>query len=347
MHRIETISFSPESVSIIEQTLLPGEKKILQLNNHLDMGDAIKRLAIRGAPAIGIAAAFGVYLGIKDSTYKDSQSFLKEVNDVITYLRGTRPTAVNLFWALDVMKRLVEENKDKSPKEIKELIYQKAEEIYKDDLDRGLKIGEYGETLFKDGDSLITHCNAGGLATSGYGTALAPIFMAKSKGKKIHVYADETRPLLQGARLTAWELMEQGIEVTLITDNMAAHVMKTKKIDGIIVGADRITLNGDVANKIGTYSLAINAREHGVPFYVAAPLSTFDPQIVEGKDIPIEERDPIEVTEGFGKRTAPHGVQVFSPAFDVTPHKFIAGLITEKGIIYPPFREKIEGFLKL
>ncbi len=347
MHRIETISFSPESVSIIEQTLLPGEKKILRLNNHLEMGDAIKRLAIRGAPAIGIAAAFGVYLGIKDSAHKDSQSFLKEVNDVITYLRGTRPTAVNLFWALDVMKSLIEENKDKSPQDIKELIYQKAEEIYEDDLDRGLKIGEYGETLFKDGDNLITHCNAGGLATSGYGTALAPIFMAKSKGKKIHVYADETRPLLQGARLTTWELMEQGIEVTLISDNMAAHVMKTKKIDGIIVGADRITLNGDVANKIGTYSLAINAREHGVPFYVAAPLSTFDPQIEDGKDIPIEERDPIEVTEGFGKRTAPHGVQVFSPAFDVTPHRFIAGLITEKGIIYPPFREKIEGFLKL
>ncbi len=347
MHRIETISFSPESVSIIEQTLLPGEKKIVALNNHLEMGDAIKRLAIRGAPAIGIAAAFGVYLGIKDSIKKDSQSFLKEVSDVISYLRGTRPTAVNLFWALDVMENLIEKNKDKSPDEIKDLVYQKAVEIYQDDLDRGLKIGEYGETLFKDGDTLITHCNAGGLATSGYGTALAPIFMAKSKGKKIHVYADETRPLLQGARLTTWELMEQGIEVTLISDNMAAHVMKTKKIDGIIVGADRITLNGDVANKIGTYSLAINAQEHGVPFYVAAPLSTFDPQIEDGKDIPIEERDPAEITEGFGRRTAPDGVQVFSPAFDVTPNRFIAGLITEKGIIYPPFRAKIEEFLKV
>ncbi len=347
MHRIETISFTPESVSIIEQTLLPGEKKIVRLNNHLEMGDAIKRLAIRGAPAIGIAAAFGVYLGIKDSVQKDSQAFSKEISDVISYLRGTRPTAVNLFWALDVMENLIEKNKDKSPDEIKELVYQKAVEIYQDDLDRGIKIGEYGETLFKDGDNLITHCNAGGLATSGYGTALAPIFMAKSKGKKIHVYADETRPLLQGARLTAWELMEQGIEVTLIADNMAAHVMKTKKIDGIIVGADRITLNGDVANKIGTYSLAINAREHGVPFYVAAPLSTFDPQIEDGSDIPIEERDPLEVTEGFGKRTAPEGVQVFSPAFDVTPNKFIAGLITEKGIIYPPFRAKIEEFLKV
>jgi len=341
MQRIETITLNEEYVSIIEQTLLPNEKKILKLTNHLDMGDAIKRLAVRGAPAIGIAAAFGLYLGIKDSTQTTYDDFKQEADKVILYLRGTRPTAVNLFWALDEMEKVIQASSEKSVEAIKKVIYNRCVEIFEDDLERGKLIGEYGDSLLKDGDQLITHCNAGGLATSGYGTALAPMYVAHSKGKKIHVFADETRPLLQGSRLTAWELMESGIDVTLISDNMAAHVMKTKKIDAIIVGADRITLNGDVANKIGTYSLAINAKEHNVPFYVAAPLSTFDREMEEGDDIPIEERDPIEVTEGFGKRTAPIGVNVFSPAFDVTPNRYITGIITEKGIIYPPFRENI------
>ncbi|MDH4127856.1 MAG: S-methyl-5-thioribose-1-phosphate isomerase [Spirochaetota bacterium] len=347
MPRIETISFNPDYVSIIDQTMLPLEKKIIRITNHLEMGDAIKRLAIRGAPAIGIAAAFGVYLGIKDSTQINNDSFIKEVNNVINYLRTTRPTAINLFWALDEVKNLIESQKTSKPEQIKKAIYDKAVEIFEDDIERSKKIGEYGEALFNDGDNIITHCNAGGLATSGYGTALAPIFIAKSKGKNIHVYADETRPLLQGARLTTWELIEQNIDVTLISDNMAAHVMKVKKIDGIIVGADRITLNGDVANKIGTYSLAINAKEHNIPFYVAAPLSTFDPNLENGEDIPIEERDPLEITEGFGKRTAPEGVKVYSPAFDVTPNRFIKAIITEKGIIYQPFRANIEKFLKI
>ncbi|MDH5682769.1 MAG: S-methyl-5-thioribose-1-phosphate isomerase [Spirochaetota bacterium] len=342
MRKIETIQFSPESVSIIDQCLLPTEKKIIELADHLDMGEAIKRLAIRGAPAIGIAAAFGVYLGVKSEDESDSDRFFTKCDEVISYLRGTRPTAINLFWALDEVQKVLDENRSRGPAEVKKLIYDKAVEIYEDDLDRGMKIGEFGEPLFKDGANVITHCNAGGLATSGYGTALAPLFMAHAKGKRIHVYADETRPLLQGARLTTWELMEQGMDVTLISDNMAAHVMKVKTIDAVIVGSDRITLNGDVANKIGTYSLAINAKEHGIPFYVAAPFSTIDPLLESGNDIPIEERDPKEVTEGFGKRTAPEGVKVFSPAFDVTPHKYISGIITEKGVIYPPFREKIE-----
>lgn len=347
MSRIETISFTPDKIMIIDQTLLPDEKKIIELHDHLEMGDAIKRLAVRGAPAIGIAAAFGVYLGIKDQNHLEKPAFMDRLDEVIAYLRTTRPTAINLFWALDTMALLIETNKDKSPTELKEIIYDKSVEIFNDDLERGKKIGDLGEALFNDGDNIITHCNAGGLATSGYGTALAPIFVAKEKGKKLHVYADETRPLLQGARLTTWELLEQGVDVTLISDNMAAHVMKTKKVDAVIVGADRITINGDVCNKIGTYSLAINAKEHGIPFYVAAPLSTFDPKLEHGSDIPIEEREAEEITEGFGKRTAPHGVKVFSPAFDVTPNSMVKGIITEEGILYPPFREKIDKLLNL
>ncbi len=345
MSYIDTITFNPDYVNIIDQTLLPAQKKIIKITNHLEMGDAIKRLAVRGAPAIGIAAAFGVYLGVKDTAQNDYHTFRKKSDEVISYLRSTRPTAINLFWALDDIQNLILNHKSDKPLEIIETIYRRAVEIYEDDLERGKKIGEYGEKLFHDGNTLITHCNAGGLATSGYGTALAPIFMAKSNGKKLHVYADETRPLLQGARLTTWELMQQGIDVTLISDNMAAHVMKTKKIDAVIVGADRITLNGDVANKIGTYSLAINAKEHNIPFYVAAPLSTFDRNLENGEDIPIEERDPAEVTEGFGTRTAPNGVKVYSPAFDVTPNRFVTGIITEKGIIYPPYKENITKLL--
>ncbi len=345
MSRINTISYYENYVEIIEQTLLPNEKKLIKISNHIDMASAIKRLAIRGAPAIGIAGAFGVYLGVKDSVAKEYNVFKDEVNKVISYLKGTRPTAVNLFWALEEMEKLINKNYDKSVNELKKALFDKAVNIFEDDLNRGVKIGQFGSKLINDGDNIITHCNAGGLATSGYGTALAPMFMANTNGKTIHVYADETRPLLQGARLTTWELMNNNIDVTLITDNTAAHVMKTKNINSVIVGADRVTINGDVANKIGTYSLAINAKEHNIPFYVAIPLSTVDPMLENGEDIPIEERDPKEVTQGFGKRTAPEGVKVYSPAFDVTPNKYITAFITEKGIIYPSFRDKFNSLL--
>ncbi len=338
---IKTIEYDKENdaVKIIDQTLLPTEYKILSLTNYLEMGDAIKRLAVRGAPLIGISAAYGVYLGIKD--IDDKSKLDAEITKVIDYLKTTRPTAVNLFWALDEMKKTYDANKEKSLSEIKQVILEKAQEIYDDDLERSRKIGEYGDELIKENATLITICNAGGLATSGLGTALAPMYVAKSKNKNIKVYSLETRPLLQGSRLTAWELMKNGVDVTTICDNTAAFTMKKNPIDLIITGADRIAINGDTANKIGTLMLAILAKEFGIPFYVAAPLSTFDLKLKSGDEIPIEERSSIEVTNGFGKQTAPENVKVFSPAFDVTSNELITGIITEKGIIKKPYQQEI------
>lgn len=350
--KIETLSFSRDELVILDQRLLPSEKKLLRLNGYRDVGEAIQTLAIRGAPAIGVAASFGVYLGVRgiwkslQNSYQefyDEKDFFRQLEEILQFLSKTRPTAVNLFWALDRMKQTVHRLKGVTLPEIQEALYQEAVNIFEDDLARSRSIAFFGETFLKDGDRLLTHCNAGGLATSGYGTALAPIFLAHSKGKKLRVYVGETRPLLQGARLTAWELLEYGIDTVLIADNMSAHVMKTQSISAVLVGADRIALNGDTANKIGTYGLAIQAKEHGIPFYVFAPISTFDPNIATGSEIPIEERAKEELTEGFlGRRIAPEGVNVYSPAFDVTPQNYISALITETGILYPPFREKIE-----
>ena len=332
-------------IRLIDQTLLPNELKYVYCEDIKSIWHAIKTLMVRGAPAIGIAGAMGVVLGIKEIQAKDTDVFLKELKRVTNYLGSSRPTAVNLFWGLARMERIAQEHKGKSVQEIKEILLQEAIRIQNEDKAICRQIGENGAGLIKDNNGVLTHCNAGGLATADYGTALAVLFKAKEQGKRIKVYADETRPLLQGSRLTAWELMRAGIDVTLICDNMAAHVMKLGKVQCVIVGADRIAANGDTANKIGTYGVSILAKEHGIPFYVAAPVSTFDLSIKSGNDIPIEERSPEEVTNGFGKRTAPEGVKVFNPAFDVTPAKNITAIITEKGVIKNPSVENIQRVL--
>ena len=338
---VPTISYGGGEVHIIDQTQLPLQKKSITLHTKEEMWDAIKQLKIRGAPAIGIAAAFGIYLGIKDFKGKNREEFLVTLKEVCDYIGSSRPTAVNLFWAIDRVTALVKHNPDKTVDKLKELILQEAVEMIEEDNRICRAIGEAGVALISDGYALLTHCNAGGLATAMYGTALSPMFRAKEMGMKLHVFVDETRPLLQGARITAWELMEAGIPTTLITDNMAAFTMSQGKVDLIIVGADRIAKNGDTANKIGTLGVAILAREFGVPFYIAAPLSTIDMMTSSGADIPIEERKPDEVIMGFGRQTAPAEVGVYNPAFDVTPARYIRGIITEKGIVSAPYDENI------
>ena len=332
-------------IRLIDQTLLPTELKYVYCEDIKGIWHAIKTLMVRGAPAIGIAGAMGVVLGARDIQVNDTEAFLKELKQVAAYLGSSRPTAVNLFWGISRMERVAQENKGNSVKQIKELLLQEAIKIQNEDKVICRQIGENGAGFIHDGNGVLTHCNAGGLATADYGTALAVLFKAKEQGKRFKVYADETRPLLQGSRLTAWELMQAGIDVTLICDNMAAHVMKLGKIHSVVVGADRIAANGDAANKIGTYGVSILAKEHGIPFYVAAPVSTFDLSIKSGSEIPIEERSPEEVTNGFGKRTAPEGVKVFNPAFDVTPAKYITAIITEKGVIHKPSLESVQGVL--
>jgi len=326
---------------LIDQTLLPNELKYIDCEDAATMWNAIKRLAVRGAPAIGIAAALGTVLGVRGSKASDFDEFRAELGHVTDHLASSRPTAVNLFWALDRMTRTAERNSALPVDKIKEVLLDEALDIIEEDKSVCRKIGLNGAGLIADGATILTHCNAGGLATADYGTALAVIFAAHEGGKRISVYADETRPLLQGARLTTWELMQAGIDVTLICDNMAGLVMKQGKVDCVIVGADRIAANGDTANKIGTYSVAVLAKAHRVPFYVAAPLSTFDLSLPSGDRIPIEERGADEVTQGFGRRIAPEGVKTYCPAFDVTPAKYIAAIITEEGIIKKPTAEKI------
>lgn len=342
---IEWIGEIDGNIKLIDQTLLPNELKYVYCDDRESIYHAIKTLMVRGAPAIGIAAAMGTVVGIKNINCEDFDAFFKEMKEVMSYLGSSRPTAVNLFWGLKRMEETALKNKQKPVSEIKNILLTEAKTILEEDKAICRKIGENGEVLLADGDSVITHCNAGGLATGDYGTALAVMFTAAEKGKKISVYADETRPLLQGSRLTAWELKNAGIDVTLICDNMAAHTMKQKKIDCVIVGADRIAANGDAANKIGTYSLSIIAKEHNVPFYVAAPASTFDLTIKSGDEIPIEERSPDEVTSLAGKKTAPDGIKVFNPAFDVTPASNIRAIITEKGVIDNPNMENVKNII--
>lgn len=334
-------SLTPGSVVMIDQTLLPGELAWLTTRDVQAVWQAIKTLQVRGAPAIGIAAAMGVTVAIQDlpgSTAQLAESALRAAD----FLATSRPTAVNLFWALDRMRGLIRASAGLSPREFKNRLAREAMAIREEDAAMCHAIGRHGAMLLKDGDTVLTHCNAGGLATAEYGTALSPIYEAHSRGMRISVYADETRPLLQGARLTAWELMQAGVEVTLICDNMAAHVMKTRTINAIMVGADRIAANGDTANKIGTYGLAVLARAHRIPFYVLAPTSTFDLTLASGDLIPIEERAPEEITMGFGKRTAPEGVRTFSPAFDVTPGELVTAIVCEKGVISPPYQQALE-----
>ena len=320
---------------MIDQTLLPNEYKLIDIGGVEAMWEAIKVLRVRGAPAIGIAAAFGTVIGIQGSAAETWEVFGADLTKATDYLATSRPTAVNLFWALDRMKRVATENRHMTVPLLKERLLDEALAICEEDKAMCRAIGRHGAELVGEGAGILTHCNAGGLATADYGTALAVMFAAHEQGKSIRVFADETRPLLQGARLTTWELMQEGIDVTLICDNMAAQVMREGKVDLVVVGADRIAANGDAANKIGTYGVAILAREHGIPFYVAAPSSTFDLSLATGDGIPIEERGADEVTEGFGRRTAPEGAKVYSPAFDVTPARYIAALITERGLIQP------------
>lgn len=335
-------------VRMIEQTLLPLRHEVLDVRTVPDMFDAIKRLAVRGAPAIGVAAGFGILLGIQDQASASREDLLAQTKETAATLARSRPTAVNLFWALDRMVARAERDFATGADTAGLLggLFEEAIAIYEEDCTICRKIGEHGAALLSDGDTVLTHCNAGALATADYGTALAPIYMAAEQGKRVAVFADETRPLLQGARLTAWELMQSGIDVTLITDSMAGRVLSEGRINAVIVGSDRIARNGDVCNKIGTYGVAVLARENKVPFYVCAPLSTFDPKLAHGGLIPIEERAPEEVTEGFGTRTAPEGVKVYNPAFDVTPARFVTGIVCEVGLIEAPNTEKMVAALE-
>ena len=322
---------SPGHIRLIDQTRLPTEQITINTTSIQDMWIAIKTLQVRGAPAIGIAAAMATAAAIQ-TIEGNTAHLLSCVAKTADFLATSRPTAVNLFWALDRMRRIAQENANLDPHAFKERLATEAVLIRDEDAAMCRAIGEHGAHLLTNGSTVLTHCNAGALATSELGTALAPIYVATEQGKSISVYADETRPLLQGARLTAWELQQAGIPVTLICDNMAAQVMKEGRIDIVFVGADRIAANGDAANKIGTYGVALLAKAHGIPFYVLAPTSTHDPETATGADIPIEERSREEITEGFGKQTAPDGIPVYAPAFDVTPAELITGFITEKGI---------------
>jgi methylthioribose-1-phosphate isomerase len=351
MPRLKTIEWSSRKkvCILIDQTQLPLKLVYQSIDSIEQMFDAIKTLKVRGAPAIGIAAAFGVYLGIRNiSNQTKSHEFLSILHKKADYLASSRPTAVNLFWALNRMKgkakSLAAENM--AVVEIKKKLLEEARRILEEDRQVCRKIGESGLPLLRGKKSILTHCNAGGLATSEIGTALAPIYLSAEKGRLIHVFSDETRPLLQGARITTFELQKAKIPVTLICDSMAASVMAKGLVHAVIVGADRIAANGDTANKIGTYSVAILAKEHGIPFYVAAPTSTFDLSMQSGIYIPIEERPGNEITCGFGKQTAPNGIKTFNPAFDITPSKYISAFITDRGVINAPFKINLKKVLK-
>jgi methylthioribose-1-phosphate isomerase len=332
-------------LEMIDQTQLPGELVSIECHDVETVWEAIKTLRVRGAPAIGIAAAYGVVIGsqtVADDADRDQCD--ERVQEVIDYLATSRPTAVNLFWALDRMRRVLASSGG-SPAGVRHLLLAEAKAIHDEDRAMCHAIGRHGAQLLEDFSGVLTHCNAGGLATAEYGTALSVLFTAQDQGKQLHVFIDETRPLLQGSRLTAWELMQRGIDATLICDSMAAQVMREGRVQAVVTGADRIAANGDSANKIGTYSLAVLARHHGIPFYIAAPSSTFDLTLESGDEIPIEERNPLEITHGFGKQTAPDGIQVYNPAFDVTPAEYIAAIITERGIIRPVNSENIRRVL--
>ncbi len=336
---IPTVEINDDAVRIIDQTLLPSEYLVRDIVSREQMWEAIKKLRVRGAPAIGVAAAGALAVEIGRSRATDSASLLKELGDAADYLSTSRPTAVNLFWALERMKETGRSCRGCSPAEFKSALFREARTILDEDLQMCRTIGEAGAELIRDGAGILTHCNAGGLATSGFGTALAPIYVAREQGKRMKVFADETRPLLQGARLTAWELQREGIDITLICDNMAAQVMKEGRIDLVITGADRVAANGDGANKIGTYGVALLARAHDIPFYMAWPSSTLDLSLTTGDEIPIEERGEEEITVIGEKRLAPEGIKTYSPAFDVTPHDLITAHITERGLIHPPYAE--------
>jgi methylthioribose-1-phosphate isomerase len=344
---IEWIGGTNGFVRLIDQTLLPTRVEYRDCRTAEEVWEAIKLLRVRGAPAIGVAAAMGLVIGMQTFASRERGAYAQQLQAVADYLRTSRPTAVNLFWALDRMQRRVRgRTEDLRPDELNTILLREALAIEEEDRQMCRSIGKVGAPLISEGCGVLTHCNAGGLATADYGTALAVMFTAAEEGRRFHVFADETRPLLQGARLTAWELHQRGIDVTLICDNMAAQVMKEKRIQLVVVGADRIAANGDTANKIGTYSVALLAAAHDIPFFVAAPSSTFDLSLPDGKSIPIEQREPAEITHGFGTQTAPDGIKVYNPAFDVTPSRLITGIITEKGMIRPVNGETVRAVVK-
>ena len=340
-----TIEWRDDKVVMIDQTRLPGEEVYQEYDDFQGVAEAIRGMVIRGAPAIGVAAAMGVALGALDIIADTHESFFRQLENVCDVLARTRPTAVNLFWAIERMKKTAVAHRDRPLDEIRQALKEEAIRIEAEDLAICRAIGRHGGALIPAGATVLTHCNAGGLATAGYGTALGVIRAAHEAGKNIQVFADETRPWLQGARLTAWELLKEGIPVTLISDNMAGHFMSRGEITCCVVGADRIAANGDTANKIGTYSVAVLARENNIPFYVAAPLSTLDLSLPSGAEIPIEERHSREVTHLQGFPVAPDGVRVRNPAFDVTPARYLTAIITEKGVVRPPFTEGLAALL--
>ncbi len=343
---IKTIEWADGKIRIIDQTKLPEEMVYLSIDDIDVLGEAIGRLRIRGAPAIGIAGAMGAALAAWNYKGDDTKELFESVMKAVDFLRSTRPTAVNLFWALDRMVKTLQSVSGLSVQQIRQKLLEEAGAILEEDRTICRQLGKHGAELLPRDGLVLTHCNAGALATADFGTALGVIYAAVEMGKEIRVYADETRPLLQGSRLTAWELHASGIEVTILCDSAAGFLMKKNKIDCILVGADRISANGDVANKIGTYSLAVLAEKHEVPFYVAAPISTFDFTLSSGSQIPIEERSRYEVTQLFSRKTGPDEAKVYNPAFDVTPHQLVTAFITEAGVLYPPYAESFREINK-
>jgi len=338
---MRTVWWDNGTVAMVDQRKLPQQEVILRCTSVSDVVAAIRDMAVRGAPAIGVTAAFGMALAAGASPAGDSAGLIADLEAAKARLDAARPTAVNLAWATQRMLRAAREDHSDDVAALRERLKSTAQQIHDEDEAMCRAIGEHGAALLGDGTRVLTHCNAGGLATAGYGTALAPIKTAHRLGRRLHVLVDETRPFLQGARLTSWELLQEGIDQTLITDNMAGYFMRRGEVDCVIVGADRIVANGDVANKIGTYSLAVLARAHGIPLYVAAPTSTIDLSLPDGNAIPIEQRDPSEVTHLLGQPLAPEGVAAAHPAFDVTPHELVSAIITEQGVVEPPYGKKL------
>ncbi|HEY7499646.1 MAG TPA: S-methyl-5-thioribose-1-phosphate isomerase [Vicinamibacterales bacterium] len=345
---LPTIDWQGDVIVMVDQRKLPGQEIYVRCRTAQEVARAIRTMVIRGAPAIGVSAAMGIALGMRRSTAKGTKQFAVEFQKTCDMMAGTRPTAVNLFWAIDRMKRVFSDAAlaGKSADEIADLLEREARAIHDEDVASCRTMGAFGADVVPDGARVLTHCNAGALATAGYGSALGVIRAAVERGKRIAVFADETRPFLQGARLTAWELVRDGINTTVITESMAGPLMRAGEIDIVIVGADRIAANGDTANKIGTYTVAVLAHEHKVPFYVAAPLSTIDLATPDGDHIPIEERDRREITHLGSSRLTPEGAHIRNPAFDVTPHRYITGIITEKGIFGAPYHESLKRALE-
>jgi methylthioribose-1-phosphate isomerase len=338
---IHTLEWTDKGVRFLDQTKLPTEESYVTAATYQQVADAIRSMIVRGAPAIGVAAAMGIALGVKDSKAETAGDLKRDFDQICAAIGETRPTAVNLFWAIRRMREKFEMLRIRPMSQIREAMVEEAQRMHAEDIAANQAMGRHGATLMPNSGGVLTHCNAGALATAGYGTALGVIRAAVEQGKKIHVYADETRPFLQGSRLTAWELMKDGIPTTVISDNMAGAIMSHGKIGAIVVGADRIAANGDVANKIGTYTVAVLAKEHGIPFYVAAPTSTVDLATADGSGIPIENRNVREVSHIAGKQMVPDGVEIENPAFDVTPAKYVAAIITERGIARAPYEESL------